>query len=749
MALLSKTELCPHCGAEARSGANFCPSCGQPLAGNRPCPHCRAVIPATAKFCPACGEAVGPVQRAPEVVDNVWRADSDDFAVRLEPDDLQGWIGKELEVQPGQQALILVDGRPGDQPRGPGRYPVRSFLDWLGMPGFGHRVSMLLTRVGPTPLTFDLAQAALYTADEYAVQGVCTVNVQVADPAAFFAHVMGAQRTYTLTDLRRFLFDQVQDAVRDVVARHSLRDLVAAGLQLKEQVSAAIEMHLNQTLTESGLRFGQVRTVNFVHPRYDARRQRWEAIRLDLDEKRDDLEQRRLLAELETEVQDQTTAEMRAQARIFEERAQVLQALREAANSDRMNQVRTEDELAAFLREYDKKRLLRDDEWERLQRGFAERKEDHALARAHVLAVLKMEQDYQLRMARGLREHELTVADLTQQREAELLRQQTQLQLEEERALWEIRLRRQQNEARRAEEAAEAAARRERELVDRQQELDLRLRAARTQADIEAIEREQDRLDFELGALALERMKAIQRKDEEERRLAELRYQREQAEIALMAEERQLEMQLRMERERHERELAAAAQRQKFEIERLETLGMLGSEALIAVTGPEQAALLADLKRAEALKEMSEEQILAMAAGKSPEVARAFQEKFRALAEGRLGEREQALYERLLAEHKDLARIQREMAAEQAQRQQELASEALRTQAEVAKAFASSRPAAGPTVVIPGGAGAYGGPTVVGEAGAGGGEVQVCPKCHVRQPVGRKFCENCGHQFYG
>ena len=66
-------------------------------------------------------------------------------------------------------------------------------------------------------------------------------------------------------------------------------------------------------------------------------------------------------------------------------------------------------------------------------------------------------------------------------------------------------------------------------------QLDLMLRDARTQAEIEAIEREQDRLDLELGMQALERMKAIRRKDEEERILIALRTQREQAEITLMA----------------------------------------------------------------------------------------------------------------------------------------------------------------------------------------------------------------------
>jgi RNA polymerase subunit RPABC4/transcription elongation factor Spt4 len=741
MALFSKTQACPDCGTEVRSGANFCPGCGRPLAASKTCPYCRTRIPAAARFCPSCGQSVETVQRTLEAPGNVWRATPDDFALRIESDQLKEWSVREVEVQPGQQLLMLVDGRLDNQPRGPGRHPVRSLSP-------ERRATLLLVRIAPISLTFDLSQTALYTADDYAVQGVCTVNVQVDNPAAFFAHVIGARQAYTLADLRSFLFDQVRDAVRDVVAHHTLRDLVAAGPQLKEQLGTAIEMHLNQTLAESGLRFSQVRTTSFVHQRYDARRQRRESIRLDLDEKRDELEQRRLLAELESEAQDQTTAEMRTQARIFEERAQVLQAMREAVNSDRMNQVRTEDELVAFLRDYDKKRLIRDDEWERLQQEFAERKEDYTLARAHTLALLKLQQEYELRMARGLREHELTMADLSRQQEQELLRQRTRMQVEEERALWEIRLRHQQNEARRAEEAAEAAAQRELELRRRQQELSLRLQEARTQAEIEAIEREQDRLDFELGALALERMKAIRRKDEEERHLADLRYRREQAEMDLMAEERRLEMQLRLERERHERELAAEARRQKFEIERLETMGMLGAEALIAVAGPEQAALLADLKRTEALKGMSEEQILALAAEKSAEVARAFQEKFRALAEGRMSEREQALYERLLAETKELARLQREMAAEQARRQQELAEEALRTQAEVAKAFAGSRPAPGPTVVIPGGAGAYGGPTVVSEGGLAGGEVQVCPNCHVRQPVGRKFCENCGHKFY-
>jgi len=28
------------------------------------------------------------------------------------------------------------------------------------------------------------------------------------------------------------------------------------------------------------------------------------------------------------------------------------------------------------------------------------------------------------------------------------------------------------------------------------------------------------------------------------------------------------------------------------------------------------------------------------------------------------------------------------------------------------------------------------------------GEVQLCPKCHTRMPVGTKFCTNCGYKFF-
>jgi predicted RNA-binding Zn-ribbon protein involved in translation (DUF1610 family) len=55
---------CPSCGVAVVAGADFCQSCGSPLAQQAPaapvhfCVRCGAQLRATSRFCPKCGEAV-------------------------------------------------------------------------------------------------------------------------------------------------------------------------------------------------------------------------------------------------------------------------------------------------------------------------------------------------------------------------------------------------------------------------------------------------------------------------------------------------------------------------------------------------------------------------------------------------------------------------------------------------------------------------------------------------------------------
>ena len=142
--------------------------------------------------------------------------------MRVEPADLRGTLYKELEVQPGQQVVLLVDGRADEQRQGPGRYTVDSLFERLLTLGAGRHVTGLLVDGGYVPLEFQLPK--IYTQDDYEVSVRCVVGVQVANPVAFFTNVMKSQRTLTVADLRGFLFDEVRDAVQDVIGKQNIRE---------------------------------------------------------------------------------------------------------------------------------------------------------------------------------------------------------------------------------------------------------------------------------------------------------------------------------------------------------------------------------------------------------------------------------------------------------------------------------------------------------------------------------------------
>jgi len=75
--------------------------------------------------------------------------------------------------------------------------------------------------------------------------------------------------------------------------------------------------------------------------------------------------------------------------------------------------------------------------------------------------------------------------------------------------------------------------------------------------------------------------------------------------------------------------------------------------------------------------------------------------------------------------------------------QQEAAFKAMGTQRDISEAYAQSggQP---PAIVTPGVR--TGGMATPARTT---GRIIVCPCCHLKSPVGAKYCQNCGYQFYG
>lgn len=595
---LFRAHRCSACGKELRPGANFCPYCGTRVAsGQVICGFCGTANPADARNCMNCGRELAS-EAPPTLVGNRWAKGPDDFAVRIEVDDVPGFLRKTLVIEAGTRALFLVGGRNIGEV-GPGEYTLDALLGRLGGLGEAKRATVVLVEAGDVSLPFEVAD--VYTKDPAKMTLRCQLVIRVANPGLFLINMMRDRRTFTLTQLREQLAPELHDAVQEFVRDHSLSELMASSA-FKDEMAMHIEAHLNRTFERCGLRMERVRTFEFRH-------EGWEEIqRLE-------------------EQQGRELTQMAKEAAFHEQRAQVLKRLQEAILSERMNEVRTEEELDSFLHEHAKRTLIRENEFEELKRAFAERKQDHEMARAHLLAKLQVEQEYELRLAEAAKRGELLQVELEQERR----RAEGQLAIEE--LKWRHYLRRLEEQRR--------------------------------------LEREQEREDAIIGIEMLEKIKRVKREDELERLRAE----------------------------------------QELRIRLAQEYSQVSTEALIAVSPLEQAKLLAELKRTEAMKGLSEEQILAMAAERSPEIVRAFRERW---ARMDIAEQQQAI-----------------------QQLAEITKQNLLSQQTIA-ASVGYRGAQQPPGIY----------QETAQPASMTNEAQICRRCHTKSPVGTRFCSNCGEAFF-
>jgi hypothetical protein len=183
-------------------------------------------------------------------------------------------------------------------------------------------------------------------------------------------------------------------------------------------------------------------------------------------------------------------------------------------------------------------------------------------------------------------------------------------------------------------------------------------------------------------------------------------------------------------------------QRHRQKLAEIQALSGLSGEALVAAAPADRAAMLTELKKTEALKSFTEDQILAMAAKDSPEVARAFQEKF----QGASAEEIQKVYERMLVMKDQGMTDVKEMSREYARMMQEMYNRGMDTQRDTATAAArTGQP--GMTVITPG-MGSQGVVQTGSTPSGAASRVVICPNCHKETEEGNKFCENCGHKFF-
>lgn len=660
-------KTCERCSFRNSDSATFCVNCGSPFqeaasAHPQKCPECGLANSPGNKFCGGCGARLEG-EKKPGVTGSQWQRMEGDFAAMLQDFESSRIRQAGVIVEQGTRALLFKNGKYVDE-LAPGHHTVGGSSLLSQILGGPNTAKVLLIDSGLSPVKFRIQ--GVKTSDPLFVNVECEAGIRLDDPDLFQLNLFKGRRGLGLPELAAILEDEVREALQEEFRGLSVRDLNVSR-EYKGRIEQLMERALGQSLRHYGLRLMNVRTMSVSHAEYDEIAKKQEEYQIAVWEKESDLVGRKKLFEVKSEEDLQGIFETTRGAEMEEQRLVAISRLRKAVNTGRMEEARSDEEMAAFLDEIGKQKLLRTEEFDEFKRIIDEKRLDHEGVRHHLLGKLDIERSLELRR--------LSLVG-TQELDADMVKR-------------ELVMERMRLEHKLAQDQLSAASAREERQKDALQRLELELKSAQTQQQKEFLALELERAKADLGQSILERQRASKLADKKSEDLHE----------ADMADRRAA------------REAADADKETERKIKLLEAMSKASSEAVIAMSDGEKASVLADLKKTEIFGSWSEEQILAAAAKDSPEVAKAFQEKFRNAP----SEEVKSLYERFLEDQKGVR-----------QDMKDITMESIRSGQSGANVLYAPMGAA--PMGMPGGVGPF------------------CSNCRSKLAPGDTFCGSCGHK---
>ena len=614
------------------------------------CPSCQQDTQDDWKFCRRCGHQLQEIQMS-----------SDEFvpsgivARLISPSDMEGLLNKTLVIQEGQAAMLMVDGR-FDTTLGPGRHSIGNVL--RSKP---RNSTVALYRTSDVPLHLSIPR--LLTSDPLPLSLALQVTLALERPELFWSNLAQGLETYDADRLTSTVYPVIEEACQTYIQGRSLREL-DSDTRLGDNLNLAMASGAQPAFSHWGLRLVSVRAVDMASEIWDEVSDQRVQYSVGMLEREVELEGRKRLFDVAMETDIQDLAEETARVAGVEKRLGLWERMRQAVLTKKRGEIASQAEIEDLVRDADRDRLLKDTEQQDLVRTIQEAKDDHEKSREFALRRIDAEQNFEYEKLsivhrNGLEQERIAL-------EAANARQQME-------SRWYIELRELDWQIERDRRAADF--RRQQEAEDQDARNQARLGQAQTSSSIADIERGDDQKDLEMLLQIDAQRRQIKRDDQQAQHMAELDADDRRQQIALEGERQRLDMRIREEREKSDAELR-----------RIDALSSASIETLIAVSGTEQAQMLAQLARTRALAGHSTEQILAMQAADSPEVAGALKEMLTAVAAQ--GQLEQ--YERLVSEVKENAELNREDYQRNMQTMSEMFNTALDSVRDTATAFAGS-----------------------------------------------------------
>ena len=376
-----------------------------------------------------------------ELHNNRWLADEHEFARRVEIEDVSGFFHKNLTIEPGTRAMILERGESLGEVK-PGQYTLQGLTDRLKF-WTKKSITAILTREGEVPL--DLTCTGLATSEFLEVEANVRLLIQLDDVALFQKNLLGSKPCLTLADLKNIVLPIVQQSLWETIGRLSIKDLT--GPLARTDLELCVGQSLGTALARNGLKFTQVQTLSVSHPEYDENRRRVGSLFLqrlaaDHDQAAAELAADNLFAQIQRQeklndleiLTEQVAADrMEGDLAVRLRRIGIRKQMREAARAGFFDKIQSEEEVAKFLQQRDKERLLSADEMASLTETLKNQTADRASVRNQLLRKLDLEQQAELQAVRidldfaqkmRLRRHEIALAELNGSEESRAWKQQ-------------------------------------------------------------------------------------------------------------------------------------------------------------------------------------------------------------------------------------------------------------------------------------------------------------------------------------
>ena len=302
-----------------------------------------------------------------------WEPEPDDFAATVSERDLAGFTTKNIVIEEGTTGLLLVQGR-FDRRLEPGPHQLEGGLGAVFV-GRERKVVVLVT-LSDVMLFITLPRLLTRDPVPFGVQTAITLRFTPGREAIFLNNLMSGKESLTSHDLRSLVYPEINEAAQIWSGGHTIKEL-ADDLSLRDELALALENHIRPVLDRNGLTFGRMEVREFKCEIWDKSVNMRVETYLQVTQEQAELQGRKRLFDLVVETDLQDLAEETQKVATYEKRIQLWQRMQRAANQEQMDKISSEEDLVGFMRQIDRDRLLKDDEFDRFKVTLRETGEDH------------------------------------------------------------------------------------------------------------------------------------------------------------------------------------------------------------------------------------------------------------------------------------------------------------------------------------------------------------------------------------